>query len=287
MNSKRLFFNRLTFRFAVINCLFLLLGRSYQHFFFEPPYRAFFLDEQVFGWWARLFHGDWSSYIFSPSTEISIIRFQYAVGGIIALTLLSIPLFVAKPKQRIAFLLALSSLCLFFLSGCYFLEASYQLGQWLEYSAQIITPLILWAVLVNVNKNSLLTAICFGTAFTFLGHGLYALGYYPVPGNFMEMTITSLGLTNQSALPFLFGAGILDMIVVIGVFIPGVRKWVLGYAVLWGFLTAFARLTSNVYFNHLFWLTVHQSLYEFLVRVPHFMVPLMGLVLTLEIENEI
>ncbi len=95
--------------------------------------------------------------------------------------------------------------------------------------------------------------------------------------------ITTLGLSNAQAMVFLQFAAVIDFVVAIGVFIPVVSRWVFLYTLLWGLLTAAARLTTHVYFDHLFRLTLHQTLFEFLIRVPHFMLPLVGFLMTKKI----
>ena len=57
-------------------------------------------------------------------------------------------------------------------------------------------------------------------AAVFIAHGLYAVGYYPIPGYFLGMVIDILGLTEQGARNFLLIAGILDFIGAFLIFLP-------------------------------------------------------------------
>lgn len=64
-----------------------------------------------------------------------------------------------------------------------------------RHSLQWTTPLLL----VACSKGSVPEYwIRYGTraaiSATFIGHGLYAVGYYPMPGNFLEMTMRSLSI---------------------------------------------------------------------------------------------
>lgn len=254
----------------LIALLGLLLGRSYQHLLLEGPYRAFFLDENLFGW--AVGRG-WNDYVLSLQTDERILLYTRIVGMLFALSAL---LFAVFWRSRPGWLWAVAifnSLLLFFIAFCYFLEKGYQIGQWLEYSAQTLMPVLaIWAARPGPNRAFHLVA-SLAVALTFIGHGLYALGVHPVPGNFVYMLTQNISMSDAEAKSFLHIAGWLDMVVGVGVFIPRFRKYALLYAVLWGGLTTFARLTSYILFGHLFWLTVHQWLFQFLVRLPHFLLP--------------
>ncbi len=263
--------------FISLTTIALLVGRAYQHWFFDPPYRSFFLDESLFSWAVEWFSTQsWNDYTLSLRTDLLIREFSRSAGLLFFITALLVPFARTALRQLLKIMLVLSSLLLFFMSFCYYLDVGFQVGQWLEYAAQIASPLLLWMALQNWKKQSLLWLIKIAVALTFIGHGLYAFGYHPVPGNFIEMIITTLKLDNDGAVVLLKIAGVLDFLVGIGVFLPKVNRIAFFYAVVWGFLTAAARLTSYVYFNHLFWLTVHQTLFEFLIRIPHFMIPAIG-----------
>jgi hypothetical protein len=102
---------------------------------------------------------------------------------------------------------------------------------------------------------------------------LYALGYYPIPGNFIDMTINSIGVTEDTAKIFLYAAGVLDILLSILIFVPKASKYALLYAFLWGTLTAFARVTG--YFtSDLILHSLENSFYQALYRIPHGLVPL-------------
>jgi hypothetical protein len=111
-------------------------------------------------------------------------------------------------------------------------------------------------------------------AATFAAHGLYALGFYPIPGHFLDMTMVSTGLNRQSAEVVLMAAGTADLVVFFALFIPQTRKLALIYCIIWGILTTSARFTTYVVAGPLFWLTFQQTLPLVLVRVVHFGVPI-------------
>ncbi len=254
----------------------VFLGRAYQHLWFEGPYRAFFLDEQLFGWAVAQFtgKGSWTDYALSLETDAHIRIFTRIAGIVFIFSAFLFALFW-KTRPRWLWPVAIfNSLLLLFLAFGFYLEKGYQLGQWIEYSAQIAMPVLaIWAARPGMTRAFRLTAYAV-VALTFIGHGLYALGVHPVPGDFVYMLTQNIPLTDTEAKNVLYVAGWLDLGVAVGVFIPGLRKYSLLYAFFWGGLTSLARLTSYLVFGHLFWLTVHQWFFQFLVRLPHFLLPL-------------
>lgn len=267
----------LPFLLLKITVIALLLGRGYQHLFFELPYRAFFLDYQLFGWMIEGILGlNWADYTNSLKTDLNLKAFSKTLGIILWISAASAWFLPKKWPQP---LLVLSSAIIAFAAICYFLDKGYQIGQGIEYTAQVVSPILLIGFANQLENRKLLFAIKVAIALTFLGHGLYAIGYYPVPGHFVQMVVVHINGTNAEAIWLLKIAGILDMVVVVGIFLPRVAMLALIYAFIWGLLTTFARLTSNIYFDHLFWITAHQSLFEFLIRWPHFMLPLIAILL--------
>lgn len=262
----------------LISAALALAGRSYQHLFFEGPYRAFFLDETLFGYWQGLFSDEsWLDFTNSHLADQRI-RIYTRVMGLLWLATAIVFLFYNRLSAKISWSLAIiSSFGLMFYGACSYLNMGYQSAQWIEHTAQILMPLL--AVWVQQTKGSdvfwLLTAKV-AIALTFIGHGLYAMGYFPVPGNFVYMTHTILGTSDEVSKDFLYVAGILDLLAAALLFVPKADRLALLYCVFWGFVTALARPVTYLVPNHLFWLTMHQTIFEFLVRVPHFMLPLLA-----------
>jgi ABC-type dipeptide/oligopeptide/nickel transport system permease component len=82
------------------------------------------------------------------------------------------------------------------------------------------------------------------------------------------MTIGILGVTESQAKVFLSIAGILDVLAAILIYIPKTTKIALSYVLIWGLLTAFARVVFG--FNSNFILdSIHDSLYGTIYRLPH------------------
>lgn len=254
-----------------------LLGRSYQHFFFEGPYRAFFLDEAYFKYWQGLFSDQtWLDFVNSPLTDQRILFYTRSMGVVWLLSALAL-VFFHRLSAKVTWGLAIfSALGLMFYGACSYLDMGYQSAQWIEHTAQILMPILaVWIQQTNESNNFWQWVAKMAIALTFIGHGLYAMGYFPVPGNFVYMTHTILGTSDAASKDFLYVAGVLDLIVAVALFVPRADRYALLYCAFWGFLTALARPVVYILPNHLFWLTVHQTLFEFVVRIPHFMLPLL------------
>ncbi len=254
----------------------VLIGRSIQHIFYSTPYRAFFLDARWFGWYIG--ESRWMHWATDLATDISIKHIAFIIGIILLCFGLIFIFHRIVPRFILIICACISSLILLFLAFCFYLEAGYQYAQIIEFASQVFMPIAAVWFAIKANSKTLMTFIKIAIALTYTGHGLYALGLMPIPGNFVYMLIETLGVSDEQAIRILKIAGVMDLIVAVGIFIPKIDRILLFYALIWGFLTALARPLAYIVPNHLFWLTVKQTWFEFAVRVPHFILPLMATV---------
>lgn len=255
-------------------CVFL--GRATEHLVWDAPFRTLLWDEELLkGLVENVFGVDWFNYVTSPVTDKWINASIMTFGVLYLLAALSI--FVLHKEgllKRIGLKLQIvGSLGLIILAFLYSKEKFMQLGQFLEYSAQFTSPILLWYVITFKERKFPLLFAKLMIAFTFICHGLYAVGYYPVPGKFIDMTIATLGVSEGVAKDMLLVAGILDFIVAVGIFIPRVAKPMLVYMVIWGTLTSLARLTGHFHIDFL-GNTLLQWLPAVIYRAPHALLPL-------------
>ncbi|MEM6262535.1 MAG: hypothetical protein AAGI38_08515 [Bacteroidota bacterium] len=126
-----------------------------------------------------------------------------------------------------------------------------------------------------LSRQQLITGLKLALTLTFWGHGAYALGIsQPVPGHFLGMVQTVLGLENEQAYQFLALAGTLDFVAGILIWVP--TRWVktaLWYMVVWGLLTALARPVS-LWIQIVDLESILVGLSEALYRLPHGLVAL-------------
>jgi len=263
-----------------ISAFVIFIGRAYQHLVWDAPYRAFFWDESILkNLVERMFKVTWNEYATSLSAANAIAVFIKSIG--ILYLICAVVTLVIKPNmKRIAkvFLFG-GSFGLFILALLYCKEKFFHVGQFFEYMIQCITPVLLYMILfteIDVKKIRLIALIAI--ALTFSCHGLYAVGYYPRPGNFIDMTLNIVPITEPSAHTFLKIAGILDFVVAIAIFIPRISYPALVYAFIWGGLTALARLVGHFYIDFL-WNSFNQWTWEVLIRLPHALIPLFVMII--------
>ncbi|MBB6460437.1 DoxX-like family protein [Flammeovirga kamogawensis] len=266
-------------------CVFI--GRATQHLVWDAPFRTLLWDEGLLkGFVENIMGYDWFNYVTSPTTDTWINGSITAFGILYLLAALSV--FVLHKegilKQIGLKLQIFGALGLMFLAFLYSKEKFMQLGQLLEYSAQFTAPLLLWYVITYKEERFPLIFAKVVIALTFICHGLYAVGFYPVPGKFVDMTIATIGVTESTAKTLLLVAGIMDFIVAIGIFIPRIAKPMLIYMVVWGTLTSMARLTGHFHIEFL-GNTLLQWLPAVIYRVPHALLPLIILQYLKEYEG--
>lgn len=256
----------------------IFLGRAWQHLFWDIPFRTFFWDEALLTSTVNLFGMSWQDYISNMQIaywQESIVQimglFYAALGGLV---------YFAKANRKwIKYLLYLGSFLLFCLSLLYWKEQFYRIGQLIEYTIQWFTPILLIIAIYHTPNNFKFRFIIKTiVALTFVGHGLYAFGYYPIPGSFMEMTIDGFHLKDSDARNLLKIAGVIDFVAAVSLFLPYVYKPALIYCIVWGFATALARIIVN--YDAQFPIdTLHQWLHETIYRLPHGGVPLVLFIL--------
>ncbi len=275
---------RLLLQIAAV-CVFA--GRAWQHLRFDAPYRTLLWDERWMKNIVANFGMTWTEYVTSPRVDSAIDAFTRGMGWFYVLCALCV---VALPRlgRPAAWIVTAGGAGLVFLACLYTKEKFFFVGEFFEFALQCGTPFFL----VWLNRRGAITPgfvlwMKIAIAFTFTCHGLYAVGFYPRPGNFIEMTMNILHLGNQPAVVFLNIVGTLDFILSVCIFLPW-RKVVFGalaYAAFWGLATAVARIWAN--FIPEFWEnSLTQWVHETVFRLPHFLVPLAVVVCLFNISEK-
>jgi len=254
----------------------VFFGRAYQHLFWDAPFRTLLWDEQIMSGIVQLFTSlSWEDYINSLEVDdrinqiINGFGWFYFVCGIITLGMKWVP----RILQRF---ILIGGFGLIFLAILLWKEKFYSMGQFFEYSLQFSLPFFFYYLTVREGSDispRFILWLKIATGFTFVCHGLYALGYYPQPVTFMEMTIEITGWSDKTASNFLKIMGVLDFFVAILIFLPKTTRPALLYMFVWGFLTALARIWANFNFENIVE-HLHQTGFAFLFRVGHFLVPI-------------
>lgn len=229
---------------VLVCCTFL--GRAWQHLRWDAPVRALLWKQELMEpLISGIFGIAWRDWVTRLSVD-SGIQGSVRVMGVIYLLCAVAALTVRAGNKIGEAVLALGSALLFVLSCLYFIDQYYRWGQLMEYTLQWSGPIFLLAALHGgLRKPRFIFLLKVATALTFIGHGLYAAGIYPMPGHFVTMVMNGLGTSEDAARMLLVFAGYADFMIAICLFVPYLQRPAIGYAVFWGFATAAARMVSH------------------------------------------
>ena len=280
----------------LISAVAVLVGKGLQGLLHDLPLRALMWDEGTFSGIAATLGYEWSAWVTSPQVSdtigliVKVIGASLLVGGL----LLLIP---AIRKTRLTiFSLSWNGVLLFALILLATKENFWRFGYFIEHALQLGAPLLLLGMILGKTATSLLPTMRVLTALTFTGHGLFAMGYYPVPFHFLLMTMEGLGefylnltgatLTEQGARSLLYFVGWIDFLAAAMLLVPwgriGISKRfvfslysiALAWIIPWALLTTMARWWSNSGFSSLSNLIYYWGP-EVLVRLPHILIPVL------------
>lgn len=254
-------------------CVFA--GRAWQHIFWDIPIRAFAWDEHLLKAPVEaLTDMTWKEYVTSPKVDIWLQGIAQGFGWL-CVTCAVTAWCVTPTRKWLRTLLKIGGGYLILLFLMYWKSRFQSVGMFVEHTLQWATPfLLLYVIFQQKNTPRFRLWVKIAIALTFIGHGLYAFGYYPVPGNFVEMMVGTFHLSDSQALGWLKVAGVVDFLAAAALFIPTLMRPAIWYCILWGTLTALARIVSNFSFDLPFD-TLHQWLHETIFRLPHGGIPLL------------
>ncbi|GAA3575785.1 hypothetical protein [Snuella lapsa] len=270
-----------------LSAFFVFFGRGYEHLFWDAPFRTLLWDQNLLSPLVEnIFGVKWEDYVTNLEADFTIQSIIKSVGVFYIVCSIASLLVNEKTNKFIRTVLFAGGVCLFFLTILQTKGRAYQSAMFFEHAIQVGSPFLL-LYYHRINYKKLLVSIKVLVSLTFLSHGLYAMGdVYPLPGNFVTMTLNILPVVTESwAKQFLYVAGVIDVVVAIAVFFPKLTKYAFLYAVLWGLLTAFARIMSGLTYDISLSIT-HQYLYATLYRIPHGLIPFVGYVVVRLITRE-
>jgi len=270
-----------------LSAFFVFFGRGWEHLFWDAPFRAVLWDQTLMeGLVTALTGMTWKAYATS-STVNFVIDSSIKLVGLVYLICAIVSLTIKAHHKKLSILLWIGCFLLILLSFLFYKNKFYKFGQFIEYSCQMFSPLFLLLFLVykiQVNKLNFLLKIAI--ALTFIGHGLYALGVYVTPGIWIDMAMSSLNViglypSEIQVENIIYIAGIIDIVLAVGIFLP--NKWSIPFivwAIIWGLLTALSRVVGFMNFDPS-WHTLFQWLPQTIFRLPHAIIPLASLWLTI------
>ncbi len=238
-------FGRGEFLGLQILVFFLFFGRAWQAIFLELPFRELLWDEYLMTAVVEFFGYDWSYYVRHSDSGLTFVN---TVVGCIWAVCAALTWRVGRWHWLERGVWWLGIFLLICLSFVYCKEMFWAWGQFLEYSLQVSAPIFLYfATRLRGNSPSFRFWLQISIGITFFSHGLYAYGYYPQPVAWVDWCILVFFMSENVARKFLIVIGVLDFAKLFAVFIPWRRLQhvALWYCVLWGFITALARIVAN------------------------------------------
>ena len=242
-----------------------LMARGWLTYQWDSPIRGLIWNE---GWWSRFVN--WAE--FATHSDAAINR-GLAITGFVLMIGAIVPWLVEIRHLRWTYWLLLPlSLVLIVDAFARWIDSSNQIGMALENALQWSCPILLFIAVGWKEADRIWRVIAIIAAvFTFVGHGLYAVGFHPIPLKFQIMTMKLLNFDEAGTIWFLSLFGYLDFVAAAFVLIKGhLRKFALYYMITWGAVTALARVISGP--------SLDPWLIETIVRSSHWMIPLLLLV---------
>ncbi len=264
----------------------LVLGYAFRAFSADLPFRSLLWDEGLLRPWVERGGGTWAGWVGAQGGGNKLgYCLKLVFLAILSWAFLSLLRATEnRPPYR-------SMLVLSLLLGTIILlqtkENFWRWGYFVEHALQIASPLVLAAYWRSGLTASLHLGIRLLIALTFIGHGLYAVGFYPVPHHFLWMFSEGMAhapiralcagavLTEGAVRTALKIAGFLDFFSALLLLLPFRKLQLLGllWIIPWALLTTMARWWSYADASTLSDLLIFWTP-EVLLRCPHFLLPL-------------
>ncbi|EGV42424.1 hypothetical protein BZARG_2291 [Bizionia argentinensis JUB59] len=271
-----------------ISCFFIFIGRAYQHLFWDAPFRSLLWDQKLLSPIVEgVFNISWRDYVTDLDGD-NLIQNVIKLNGLFYFICALISLFIEESSKKVyKIMLFIGGLLLLLLSLLLTKSEFYHISMFFEHTIQFGSPFILlYLFKVKHDLNKLIIPLKVIIAVAFISHGVYAIGtIYPLPANFVTMSLNILPVTENLAKELLFTAGILDFIVAILIFVPKTSRIALVYAAFWGVITALARVISGLTYEVSF-LTLHQYLFETIYRTAHGIIPFACFMILIYLNKE-
>lgn len=259
---------------SIIKFAFLLtlIGSALRYFLFDTPLRILFWNEAVMQPILSHFGIQWESI----ANSLLFDRILVWTGKVIATYLSICALILLVQKELSKGLIQIVTILFIFFSLLNWMDNFFHLPYLLEQTIFCFTG---WVYLMEKEQKTSFTFIKILIALTFIGHGLYAMNIYNIPGEFVQLTMNSTGLNEQNSIIFLKIVGIFDILFSLFLFSKNKKIIVIGliYCILWGIITAFSRITGHFH-SELGIHSLDEYWHECIIRIPNGLVPLFLLI---------
>lgn len=261
-------------RLFKLAALTLFIGRGWKYLFWDAPFRSILWSQDLLKNIVETYTSyTWQEYVSSPAID-SLINSSVKFFGVSFILLALLTIFLTTNFKKGSKALFIGSFFMVFMIFTQFVSKFFYIGVFLEHGVQMGAPILFYFALhKSLKSKSFVLLVKVLLASTFIGHALFALGFHPVPGNFIDMIISILGVSEDHALHLLVLAGSLDIIASLLLFFKKSEKYSLYFMIFWGTATAFARILANLNLD-LILDSTNQWLLETIYRLPHALIPL-------------
>lgn len=249
----------------------LFIGYAWIGVFFDFPFREVLWNEALISPLLSVFQIDWTWWVSAEGINAYLPGLQMFLSLLLVLGFIGV-VWSKLPGRRIWISTSAILVLLILLLG--WPGHNHTFGYLLEIALRGGTPFLWLTHRGGKRSGKLYTIAKWLIAATFIGHGLYALNFYPRPGSFVNWTSAGLGLSESASIQVLNAVGILDLVAAALLLLPK-PSWSLPVAMIWlipwGFLTTTARLWSNSAYEEWTYLFLRWTP-EVLIRLPHVLV---------------
>ncbi len=251
-------------------------GWAWVHFYWEGPYGTLVWHDSTFEM-AQNWGLSWEDFVGTGANDGVV---QVWLGRLFWLYLAcAVASLVSAESKKLVWLkwiqsalLVLGMGLLSLLAFAKYVKADFELPALVEQGGQVFMPLILvLALVLGVRHWATIGLAMLALVLTFVGHGSYAMGFWPTPPQFVGMTTLITEWEYEGVIKFLWYVGLVDLIICIGLLTP-MKRLCVGYAFIWGMLTSIARPYSGMSWDLNYW-GADQYLHEAIYRAPHFVIP--------------
>ncbi len=237
-------------RILQIAVLFLLIGRAWEHLFWEVPYQYLFRPEWGFTPW------------FVAKTTV-VLGWFYLLGAFLVLTLDS-------RDRKQGYLLVFHSAALLLLAQMFRSDNACEWPTFFLYVSQFASPFLYYLLLfTNTPITRVMGLLKTSLMLTLGGYAWYALGWhYGQKTEWLNALVEWVGLSNNTASYVLAGVGILELLLIALLWVKPLQRIAFVGILFWGVFLMIASV-GLFFFLHPEWTSALRSAWELFCLLPN------------------
>lgn len=251
-----------------------IFGFALGHWMSDQHYRSILWNQSLLEGIISIFGISWEEWVGDTDYSSGIDQFRHLVGCGFALLAIAALVPLRHSIFRRVFV-SIFSLCIGWVLVTRWAAHAYDFLWPAEFCLRLALPVVLLLLITTpsaVTYQRYYFMLLLACSLTFFGHGCYALGWYPTPVSFRYMLGNVISADSYSIDILLILIGVLDICIAAALWWRPAQTWILLWMCLWGFLTAFLRLSFiDTYFIAD---TAGPAIADWLERLAHGFIPL-------------